>query len=165
VFLSRKAAKTWRSLSFRLNITLSRSLLCLPSAANTTQYVTDTQHIVHILIAGSHCTMCPSSVARDCLVPGELDTSLRQGDGFKLPCRRSLLTRIHPRFYHPPFFLSFPNDVHGCALVISSSFLPPEILFILRPCPLLHNIESISSRLCVSHSTRLSFSSHLRMLS
>ena len=109
--------------------------------------------------------MCPSSATRDCLVPGELDTSLRQGDGFKLPCRRGLFTRIHPRFYLPPFSLSFANDVHGCALVTSLSFLPPEILFILHPCPLLHYIESIPSGLCVFHSTLLSFSSLLRMLS
>lgn len=150
---------------FRLNIiTLSRAIAVssFGSKHNTIRY-TDTQHIVHILIAGSHCKMCPTSAARGCLVPGELDTSPRKGDVFKPPCRRRLPTRIHPRFYHPPFFLSFPNDVHGCALVTSLPFLPPEILLFFHPCPLLHNI-SISSRLCVSLSNRLSFSSHLRML-
>jgi hypothetical protein len=114
------------------------------------------------LIAGSHLTQCVPPRVRDCLVPGELDTSLRQGNGFKL--LPTQLTYTHsPPFLSPSLF-PFPNDAHGCALVSSSTLLHPEILLFFHPCPLLRNIES-PPRLCVSHSTLLSFSSHLRMLS
>src|SRR5258708_15266922 len=112
---------------------------------------------VHILIAGSHCAQCVS-LLRAVTASCQLDTSLCQGDGFKIPADVA--------YTHSPPFLSFssssfPSPTTSTAVPWSS----------LHPfsgntsCPLLHNIESISSRPCVSHSTQLSSFSLLRKLS
>lgn len=156
VFLSRKAAKRGGHCPPTVG-----DCCVQPSPHNTIQYVWihRTPHIVHILIAGSHLTQCVPPRARDSLVPGELDTSLRQGDGFKIPCRRSLhaFTPVSITSLFPFLSQRRPRLCPGHLFNLPSS----GNTFILHPCPLLHNIESISSRLCVSHSTLLSFSSHL----
>ena len=80
----------------------------LPSPPNTTNTYGYTAHCSHPYRRITLNTMCPSSAARDCLVPGKLDTSL-QGDGFKLPADVAYLHAFTPVSTTLPFSSPFPT--------------------------------------------------------
>jgi hypothetical protein len=86
------------------------SLLCPlhPSPHNAMQLWIH-RTLFHIVIAGSHLTQCVPPRARDCLVPGELDTSPRQRDGFKLPADAAYLHAFTPVSVTLSFSLPFPT--------------------------------------------------------
>lgn len=143
------------------------SLIAVSTLRHLTQYIRiETQHIVHIVIPGSHSghTFYNVSFLRPATAScQESRTHPSAGDGFKLPCRRNYLHASTP----VSITLSF-------SLTQGRPRLCPGLLFnlpsfgntvILHPCPLFHSIESISCKPCVSHSTLLSFSSHLRKFS
>jgi len=128
-----------------------------PSPPNTTQYVY-TAHCSHSLSPGHtlHNVSLLGPVTASC----QESWTHPSAKAMVLKYPANLLTRIHPRFYQP-LCSPFPTT----STAVPWSPLQPSFLgntFILRPCPLLHNIKSVPSRLCVS---LLSFSSHLRMLS
>jgi hypothetical protein len=153
VFLSRKAA-TVDGHCPPLNP--PNIALGISRVLDTIQYIWLHRSLFTSLSPGHTVQQCASLglVTASC----QQDTSFRQGDGFKLPAD---VTYTHS----PPFLSlsssSFPSPTTSTAVPWSS----------LHPfsgntsCPLLRNIESISSRPCVSHSIQLSSFSLLRKLS
>ena len=161
VSLSQKAAGVV-VIVLRLNITLGHCCVH-PSPPNTTQYVYKHRTLFISLSPGHtfHNVSLLGPVTASCQKSWTHPSAKEMV--LNCPADAAYLHAFTPVSITLSFSLSQrrPRLCPGHLFNLPSS----ENTFILHPCPLLHNIESISSRLCVSHWTLLSFSSHLRMLS